>query len=104
MKTKKNKSRNKATSGWSKTDAKAAQKERALFRAWMDRIRLTDVANELAALEKMYLFRAELMTDMVNPLMPEPGDARWRVLAQHERELSHQMFAMREKIGWVLEP
>ena len=104
MKTKKLKARNKPTRGRVKADLKTALEARAFYRAWMDRIRLRDVAKELGALEKMFRDRAELLTDMVNPLAPAPADARWEALARRDQAMARQLGNLQEKIGWVLTP
>lgn len=89
---------------WSKQEAEAARKARASFRAWMDRHRLKNVANELAKLEKQFLYRADLMTDMVRPGMPDPNNARWLALMRREQDLARRVGNLREQIGLVLEP
>ena len=104
MKTKKLKTRKKATSGWAETDVKAALKERAFYRAMMDRVRLTDVANELAAPEKISRRRVELLQDLVNPSGSDPDTDRWGALERRELAMAHMFANLREKIGWVLQP
>jgi len=104
MKAKTHKARNQATSGWATADVKASLAARAYYREWMERIWLTDVAEELGALEQMFRYRAELTTDLVNPLAPHPDDARWEGVARRERALAQRFANLREKIAWVLQP
>jgi hypothetical protein len=83
-------------------DAKTALAARTFYRGWMDRIRLTDVAQELGDLQKEFQGRAELMAVLGNWVSGPTGV----LLDQQERrarDLAQKFGHLREKIGWVLQ-
>jgi len=81
-----------------------ARAELALYRAWMDRIRLRDVANDLGGLEQKSVLRVGLIASHAATAGSAADAACWAVLERHERALAKQFAFLREKIGWVLQP
>jgi len=97
---------NRATSGWTKPNAKTALEARAFYRGIMDRVRLTDLAEDLKWLEEFMRKRAQVFQacQKRGGFSVQAQVEMFAALEGDDLALARRLVFMREKLGWVLQP